>query len=463
MRARRAGSIALAAALAACAALPTAASADHGGASLPTVEPAIADPGTEVLRHGDPRAEFADGVNTPDEPGPSFESAVPGTCPIVDRVSDDIRNSVFPAGTPTFKVIYAYPTDVGDRLNAYGPILQAGIKGMSDLVESESGGALSLRFDLGTFEGPGCVDIQRVALPQPTAAYLNPATSFDRVASDVFAKLGQQPAIRNYLVYADAVPLPGIAGTAERYNSDAVDGSTTHNHGNLFAVLYGRGGTDFFTSATPFAPGTTSRTHVEIALHEVTHNLGAVQNTAPHSSGHVGVNDAGHCYDEYDLMCYNDGGDEWVPYVDPNCDGALTAPPDIYSSAAQAWDCNKDDYFSVNPAPGSYLDTHWNAANSVFLCPILTCTPPDTTPPETFIDRGPAGKTHAKRVKVFFSATERATFVCRLDRRAPRPCVSPFKVKVKNGKNRVRVAATDRAGIADASPASTKFRRVRRR
>ena len=447
--ARRAGAIARAAALCACLALPASAAADH----------------PEVLRHGDPGSAF-DGGGVPAEPaeggGPVFESAVPGACPVVDRGTDDSHNAVFPAAVPAFKVIYAHPTDVPNRIANVGPIIQAGVKAMSDLVESESGGALSPRFDLGTFEGPGCVDIQRIALPRTTAAYLNPASSFGRLAGDVASRLGAQPPIRNYFVYADAVPLPGIAGIAERYDSDAADGSTSHNLGNLFAVLYGRAGTDFFGSGTFFPAGTTSRRHLEIALHELTHNLGGVQSSAPHSTGTVGPGgpDAGHCYDEFDLECYDDGGDAWIPLVDPNCDGAATPPPDIYSDAEEAWDCNKDDYFSMAPPLGSYLDTNWNTRNSVFLCAVLSCTPPDTISPETSIDKAPKRRTRAKRVKVAFSATERATFTCRLDGRAPRPCTTPFKTRIKRGKHRVRVFATDRAGNSDPTPAVAKFRRA---
>src|SRR5581483_1736441 len=86
-------------------------------------------------------------------------------------------------------------------------------------------------------------------------------------------------------------------------------------------------------------------------MHELGHTLGAVQNSAPHSSG------AGHCWDGKDTMCYNDGG--------PNA-GLCT--PDFYCSntcATEAFDCGHDDYFHRNPAAGSYLSTHWNIGNVV--------------------------------------------------------------------------------------------------
>jgi len=80
--------------------------------------------------------------------------------------------------------------------------------------------------------------------------------------------------------------------------------------------------------------------------HELMHNLGGVQLSAPHSSG------GWHCIDENDQMCYADG----------------TALPLIYPCADSAhsniFDCRHDDYFHTSPAPNSYLATHWNTARS---------------------------------------------------------------------------------------------------
>lgn len=78
--------------------------------------------------------------------------------------------------------------------------------------------------------------------------------------------------------------------------------------------------------------------------------MGAVQHSAPHSDG------MGGCTQFRDPLCYDN--------VEP-AEGEPMDCPDYDS-----WfllDCGDDDYFHTNPAPGSYLDTHWNVANNPFL------------------------------------------------------------------------------------------------
>ena len=53
-------------------------------------------------------------------------------------------------------------------------------------------------------------------------------------------------------------------------------------------------------------------------------------------------------------MCYKDGTDVVLTY-------------DCPVENAFYLDCNHDDYYHPNPPPGSYLDTHWNVADSSFL------------------------------------------------------------------------------------------------
>jgi hypothetical protein len=448
-------------ALAACA---SPALADHGAGSSATVaDETIAGVEGDVARHGDPRAEFKAGADeaTPAEDELTLESALPATCPIVDRTVDDNSNTPYGPAAPVIKVIYAHPVNVGNRLSTYGPVIQAGAKAITDFVSSESGGQLSMRFDIGTFEGPHCVDIQRVALPQTAAFYSSSADdAFEKVANDVYARLGPQTGPRNILIYADAVVPAGLGGVGEGLLMspyDAPSSAAVHNSGGLFAAVFGHGGTDFFGSAVGFPTGETSRQHLELALHEVSHNLGAVQFSAPNSSL------AGHCNDSYDLMCYDDGGVAGPPFEDPNCDGDLAAPPDPYGPDFQAWDCNKDDYFSVSPAPASYLDTHWNLADSAFLCDFASCAPPDRQPPQLTITREPKNKTAKRKVKIEFRVTERSAVRCQLDEREPRTCDRSFKTKVKLGRHEIEVTATDAVGLTDTSPPSVKFKVVRKR
>ena len=84
--------------------------------------------------------------------------------------------------------------------------------------------------------------------------------------------------------------------------------------------------------------------------HELMHMLGGVQWTAPHTTG------GGHCRYSYEQMCYNDGGPTAVQRI-------LCANT---TNAHWKFDCGDDDYFAYNPA-STYLQTHWNAANSPFL------------------------------------------------------------------------------------------------
>jgi hypothetical protein len=93
--------------------------------------------------------------------------------------------------------------------------------------------------------------------------------------------------------------------------------------------------------------------------HEITHNLGGVQNSAPNSTGGL------HSRDEHDVMSYPDGAPR----------GQMIQPfPCPEAALEDRLDCRDDDYFSVNPLGGSYLATHWNVANASALSRIAGTT-----------------------------------------------------------------------------------------
>ena len=146
------------------------------------------------------------------------------------------------------------------------------------------------------------------------------------------------------------------------------------------------------------------------AAHEIIHNLGGVQNSAPNST--LGL----HCRDEADVMCYPDGAPRGQMIQ-------VCGPP-----GEDRFDCGKDDYFSAAPAPGSYLATHWNTAESAALTrPVVTPTTLPPPPPTTSTTLPPTTTTSVGRGKtsidlqapstvndgVAFVATARVTGECR--------------------------------------------------
>ena len=243
---------------------------------------------------------------------------------------------------PQFKVVYAHPAGSTDRFATqpgFRDWLQGDVQAMSDRVAAASGSQETIRFDVGT-DCPNplsYVDVADVALPQ-TAAQLQAmayTARYQVIAQDIgnlAPQLNQTGGIRHYAIYADdTMPASGDrSGVGAEYPDDSPDPQNRNNGDGQAAVVFG------LASSATFLPTSGDTTDAsDYMLHEVTHTLGAVQDTAPHASG------ASHCWDEHDVMCYADGG----PYFQ---NGGTTQT--LCNQALQAYDCGQDDYFNYSPA-----------------------------------------------------------------------------------------------------------------
>jgi len=152
--------------------------------------------------------------------------------------------------------------------------------------------------------------------------------SFSQMRTELVAQ-GFTRTDRKYLVWVDAAV--GICGLGEVYGDTRPGQENRNNRGPSYARVD--------TPCWQYAE-----------LHEIFHNLGAVQRDAPHPSA------AWHCTDEADVMCYDDDGSG--PTV-----MTVVCPPEQEALL----DCGDNDYFNTNPAAGNYLASHWNTANSSFL------------------------------------------------------------------------------------------------
>jgi hypothetical protein len=167
---------------------------------------------------------------------------------------------------------------------------------------------------------------------------------------------------RKYLVWMDSNVLCGEAFT---YADDRPTQDNKNNGAAGVAPLVARIDRPCW--------GSYSSSWHSTEAHELMHNLGGVQATAPHHSAN------GHCTDEWDAMCYDDDGtkDNVVHYAS----GATRA---IWNRCATTheplFDCGHDDYFSTAPPAGSYLSAHWNTAASRFLTSSAP-TGSDSSPP----------------------------------------------------------------------------------
>lgn len=278
------------------------------------------------------------------------------------RSTDDVANAAFPASAAQFKVVYAHPLDQPSRFDGFKHALQANVALIGRFMSAQSGGLKAPRFDMGTSCGAQYVDIQHVTLPGPRTSYVD---NFSAVRTAVDAQLNPSPGgPRHTFVLADTLspdPAGWWTGVASRWDDDRPGAINSANDGGLFAVVWvPRLETPPATDPDGFWP--------EGMLHEMAHNLGAVQWSAPHTTYTPGgPTFYGHCWDEWDVMCYQDGPApaHAMEYVCLDFPGAI----------GQEFDCGRDDYFNPAPPPGSYLATYWNIFDSDFLGPCAAIAP----------------------------------------------------------------------------------------
>ena len=172
---------------------------------------------------------------------------------------------------------------------------------------------------------------------------------------------------RKYLVWVDT-DKPTYCGIAQLYDDpdpNPTPGVNDNNGNPVYDGMLGRVDTRCW-----------GQTHL-VEAHELLHLVGgvmgaflAVADAPPNATNN------GHCIDESDRLCYADGDRSGV--FRPG--GAPTSMKFVCPGSHEALlDCGNNDYFSTRPAPGNWLATHWNTANSAW----LATGPPAGTPGST--------------------------------------------------------------------------------
>lgn len=279
-----------------------------------------------------------DGPTDPDPCGLTPCDSPPDPCASVDcsvtGASATVRkpHCVTDPANPSFRAYYIHPTDRPSRYRHYLTVIRTLIARMNtrlyDEAKRSSGGAQAARYRF-LCDSKGRVTVGRYRYTHRDGANKN---LYSQVVNDAQAA-GLSSTAAKYLIFYDGrmprVKLPNgdvirACGQGDVPTTDDSHTATSRNNsGPDYAVVY---------SQTCF--------EARYAMHETAHNMGAVQNSAPHSSGGF------HCNDGQDVMCYADGGSK--SHYNPNVCSQLR------------FDCNHDDYFDTQAGANSYLGTHWN-------------------------------------------------------------------------------------------------------
>jgi Calx-beta domain-containing protein len=278
----------------------------------PGVDPSIARP---LLVPGQ-----AGGLIFPDPPGdaPTTAAGTPGISCYGDGQSGN-----------RVQAVYAVPADRNNRYDQMVASIRQWAADTDAVVNASAGKTGGTRHVRFVTDAACNLVVEQVRL---TAAGDD---TFNNTMAEM-AAAGYNRPNRKYLVWMDSTVLCGIAS----YYVD--DRPTADNFNNGNAAVPGS-----VARIDSGCWGLASRGQ-SVEAHELLHNLGAVQTTAPHATP------GGHCTDDSDRMCY--------------ADGTVLSLLNLCAATQEGLlDCGDDDYFSANPRAGSYLATHWNTATNAFL------------------------------------------------------------------------------------------------
>lgn len=214
------------------------------------------------------------------------------------------------------QILYAYPAGSPNRLAELRPEIQAAVRRMNAVLDEQSRASGGPSADLKVLcDAQGAIAVD---------GFQAPGGTFAEIVSGARAAGFRSP-VADYLIFYDG-NLGGACGIATYAQDERLSLDNESNFGGGYAAVY----QGCWNDETP--------------LHESGHTMGAVQYSAPNSTG-----SGGHCFGEDDVMCYSpDGGDLNQGGVVWDCAGG------------PRFDCNFDDYFDSAPEPGEYLATHWN-------------------------------------------------------------------------------------------------------
>lgn len=268
---------------------------------------------------------------------PATAQAIASATPIVCPPGDDGKAGL------RVQAMYVYEQGKSNRYSAFQtsfPAYAGNVEATYAMSAAQTGGTRHVRWVTDT----QCqLDVRVAAVPAGSLA------TFAAMRS-ALQGMGYNSVDRKYLVWADANVYCGLA-TMYKDDSPQGDGTVNANDGKYSMVARVDSGCWGMQNS--------------VEAHELMHSLGGVQATAPHATT------KGHCADNADRMCYNDGGLKSGQVMLTVC----------ASTNERLFDCKHDDYYHTNPPAGTYLATHWNAASSRFLFSTAAAPTPTPLPP----------------------------------------------------------------------------------